>query len=52
MTKKCPNCNYSIKEADKVKFVQGNIIQCPCCGVNLEVNRDLELEPVNLESVF
>ena len=52
MTARCPECNYVF--SDKEDFINysavGEIIQCPVCETELIVNRDLQLEVLDLES--
>ncbi len=40
----CPECNAELNLGDKV--VQGEIVQCPDCGVDLEV---VAVNPLQLE---
>jgi alpha-aminoadipate carrier protein LysW len=42
-TANCPECDAAIELTDPV---QGEIVVCPDCGVDLEV---IELEPLTLE---
>jgi uncharacterized C2H2 Zn-finger protein len=49
---KCPECDYvfSNKE-DFSKYEVGETIQCPVCGTELKVNKDRQLEVIDLESL-
>lgn len=51
MAAKCPDCNSSIEISDDV--IQGEILSCPCCGLELEVvkvNGDsIELQELVIE---
>ena len=40
----CPECDAELNLGDKV--MQGEIVQCPDCGVDLEV---VELNPIKVE---
>jgi cytochrome c-type biogenesis protein CcmH/NrfF len=48
----CPECNYTF--SDKEDFIKysavGEIIQCPVCQTELIINKDLQLEVLDLES--
>jgi hypothetical protein len=52
LTTQCPECNYSFSDkADFIKYsAVGEIIQCPVCQIELIVNKDLQLEILDLES--
>jgi uncharacterized C2H2 Zn-finger protein len=48
---KCPECNYVFSDKDDFsKFEVGETIQCPVCGTELKVNKDKQLEVIDLES--
>jgi uncharacterized C2H2 Zn-finger protein len=51
LTAKCPECNYIF--SDKEDFIKysavGEIIQCPVCQIELIINKDLQLEVLDLE---
>ena len=50
---KCPECGYVF--SDKEDFLKyaaaGESIQCPACGIELKINKDLQLEAIDLESL-
>jgi len=52
LTTQCPECNYTF--SDKEDFITyaaaGEIIQCPVCQTELIINKDLQLEILDLES--
>ncbi len=52
LTAQCPECSYIF--SDKEDFVKysavGEIIQCPVCQVELIINKDLQLQVLDLES--
>jgi hypothetical protein len=51
LTSQCPECNYSF--SDKEDFIMysavGEIIQCPVCGIELIINKEFQLEVLDLE---
>ena len=53
MTAKCPVCGYLF--SDKEDFLKyataGENIECPACGKELKINKDLQLEAIDLESL-
>jgi len=52
MKAQCPECNFVF--SDKEDFIKysavGEIVQCPVCQTELIVNKDLQLEVLDLES--
>jgi uncharacterized C2H2 Zn-finger protein len=53
LTVQCPVCDYvfSDKEDFLKHFAVGETIQCPVCETELEINKDLQLVEVDLESI-
>ena len=53
MSAQCPECGYVF--SDKEDFSKlaepGETIQCPACGTELKVTKDLQLEAIDLESL-
>jgi len=52
LTAQCPECNYTF--SDKEDFIKysavGEIIQYPVCQTELIIDKDLQLEVLDLES--
>jgi uncharacterized C2H2 Zn-finger protein len=50
---RCPECDYNF--SDKEDFLKysavGETIQCPACGTELKINKDQQLEIIDLESL-
>jgi Zn finger protein HypA/HybF involved in hydrogenase expression len=53
LTAKCPVCGYAFSDKeDFLKYASaGGSIQCPACGRELKINKDLQLEEIDLESL-
>jgi hypothetical protein len=53
MNEKCPECNYDFSnKPDFLRYAQpGEIIQCPNCGTELKVGKDMSLTNVELEDL-
>jgi uncharacterized C2H2 Zn-finger protein len=53
LTVKCPVCGYvfSDKEDFQKYAAAGENIECPACGTELKINKDLQLEAIDLESL-
>jgi hypothetical protein len=50
LTAKCPECNYIFSDKeDFIKYSAGEIIQCLVCQIELIINKDLQLEVLDLE---
>ena len=47
---KCPECGYIFSDKEDFKYFEvGEIIQCPVCETELKVNREQQLEVIDLE---
>jgi uncharacterized C2H2 Zn-finger protein len=53
LTSKCPICGYvfSDKEDFQKYAAAGENIECPACGTQLKIVKDLQLEAIDLESL-
>ena len=50
MSVECPECGYNFSNKKDFRlFEAGEIIQCPVCQTELKVNRDRQLEALDLE---
>jgi uncharacterized C2H2 Zn-finger protein len=50
---KCPECDYVFSDkGDFSKYEVGETLQCPVCKTELKVNKDKQLEVLDLESEF
>jgi hypothetical protein len=50
LTVKCPECGYAFSDKEDFKYFEvGEIIKCPVCETELKVNRDQQLEVIDLE---
>jgi len=49
----CPECDYTFSDkADFLKYGEvGETIQCPVCGTELRLNKDRQLEVIDLGSL-
>lgn len=46
----CPECGYNFSDKRDFKLISpGEIIQCPVCQTELKVNRNKQLEVLDLE---
>jgi len=53
LTVQCPECDYTFSDkADFLKYGEvGETIQCPVCGTELRLNKDRQLEVIDLGSL-
>jgi uncharacterized C2H2 Zn-finger protein len=50
LTVQCPECGYTFSDKEDFKLYEvGEIIQCPVCETELKVNKDQQLEVLDLE---
>jgi len=49
---KCPECDYVFSDKEDFSYYGvGETIQCPVCGTELKVNKDQQLEAIDLKSL-
>jgi len=49
---KCPECDYVFSDKEDFSYYGvGETIQCPVCRTELKVNKDQQLEAIDLKSL-